>query len=137
MDDEVRGVLERIRHCAMPEGGAGCRGTWVRQEGEMRFASGSRWLPFKAEKWFGGPGIDFRWQAWIRMAPLMWTRVVDSFLLGKGTLTAHVFGILPAVRSRGLATDRGEALRGLAELPWRPFAFWETPHFTWSMAGEN
>jgi hypothetical protein len=94
-------------------------------------------LPFKAEQWFPGSGIDFRWQARIRMAPLVHARVVDSFQDGRGALTARVLGFVPVARSRGPATDRGEAMRGLAELPWRPFAFREAPYFTWESGGTD
>lgn len=133
----VTGLLERIRHCAMPEGTFECRGTWLRQEGEMRFAPDRPWLPFRAEQWFLGSGIDFRWQAWVRMAPLVRARVVDSFKGGRGMLTARIFGLVPVARSRGPATDKGEALRGLAELPWRPFAFREAPFLTWGTVGTD
>lgn len=126
-------LLERIRQCAMPEGSVACRGTWLRQEGEMRFDPGRPWMPFQAEQWLCGEGIDFRWKAWIRMAPLMRARVLDCFEGGRGRLTAMIFGLLPVARSRGPATDKGEALRGLAELPWRPSAFRETAQLQWAV----
>ncbi|MGO8952136.1 MAG: DUF6544 family protein [Rhodomicrobium sp.] len=135
MEDQVRSLLERIRRCAMPEGDVECAGTWVRQEGEMRFAPGGRWMRFEAEEWFEGSGIDFRWQAWIAMPPFFRTRVVDSFQKGRGVLTARLFGIIPVARSQGPATGLGEALRGISELPWRPFAFRESPCLTWEAAG--
>jgi hypothetical protein len=116
-------LLERTRHCAMPEGTIACRGTWLRQEGEVRFAPNRPWLPLRAEQWFRGGGIDFRWEARVRMAPLVYAGVVDCFERGRGMLTARVLGIVPVARSWGPATDKGEAMRGLAELPWRPFAF--------------
>jgi hypothetical protein len=76
--------------------------TWLRQAGEMRMAPDRPWFPFEAQEWFAATGIDFRWQAWVRMAPLVTARVVDS--------------------------DKGEALlRGLSELPWHPLGFLETP----------
>ena len=103
----------------------------------MRFAPDRPWLPFRAKQWFLGSGIDFSWQAWVRMAPLVHTRVVDSFEGRKGMLTARLFGLVPVARSRGPATDKGEALRGLAEMPWRPFAFSEAPFLTWQTAGTN
>jgi hypothetical protein len=131
MQELTHRLLERIRHFAMPEGPVECRGTWLRQQGEMRFAPDRPWLRFEAEQWCEGNGIDFRWQARARMAPFLNARVVDSFESGKGALTAKVLGIIPVARARGPETDRGEALRGLAELPWRPFAFREAPCFTW------
>jgi hypothetical protein len=130
-------LLERIRHCAMPVGTVECRATWLRQEGEMRFAPGRPWMPFKAEQWFRGDSIEFRWQAWVRMAPLLRARVIDAFEGGRGRLTALVFGLVPVANSRGAATDKGEAMRGLAELPWRPFAFRETPQLRWEITGAD
>ncbi|HTP28016.1 MAG TPA: DUF6544 family protein [Anaeromyxobacteraceae bacterium] len=127
----THGVLERVRRFALPEGVVACRGTWLRQVGEMRFGPDSRWLPFEAEQWFEGHDIDFRWQAKVRMAPLVSAEVVDAFKNGAGTLTARVFGVIPLARARGPETDRGEALRGLSELPWRPFGFGEGPSIIW------
>jgi hypothetical protein len=131
MQEQARELLERIRHFAMPEGSVECKGTWLRQVGEMRFAPDRPWMPFEAEEWFEGSGIDFRWRARVRMAPIMSARVVDSFEGGRGALTAKLFGIIPVARSSGPEADKGEALRGLSELPWRPFAFREAPGFAW------
>lgn len=51
--------------------------------------------------------------------------------------TARVLGFVPVARSEGQATDRGEAMRGVAELPWPPFAFREAPHLMWDIVGED
>jgi hypothetical protein len=137
MNEKAREVLERIRRYAMPDGEIECRGTFLRQEGEIRLAPDRPWLPFKAEQWFDGASIDFRWKAWAEMGPLLRIRAVDSFEAGRGALTVSAFGVVPIVRSLGPATDKGEALRGLAELPWRPFAFGEAPYLTWEAAGAD
>ena len=117
----------------MPHGEIACKATWLRQQGEMRFAPDRPWLPFTAEQWFQGDGIDFRWHARMRMAPLVSARVLDCFQNGAGILTAHILGFIPVARSRGPDTDRGEATRGLAELPWRPFAFRERSFLKWKI----
>ena len=84
-----------------------------------------------------GSSIDFRWRAWVRLAPLAPVLVVDSFGGGAGALSASAFGLLPLARGRGRDFDRGEAMRGLAELPWRPFAFGRLANVTWVAAGES
>ena len=132
MPGDAGGLLERIRAFAMPEGPLECRGTWLRQQGEMRFAPDRPWLSFEAEQWFEGNGIGFRWRARVRMAPFVRASVVDAFQNGSGTLTARVFGVIPVAQARGPATDKAEALRGLAELPWRPFAFGEGSGIAWA-----
>jgi hypothetical protein len=137
VDGQVQDVLQRIRRFALPEGPIDCRGIWLRQVGEMRFGPARAWSPFEAEQWLEGPGIDFRWRARVRMAPLVRASVVDSFEHGRGLLVARVLGLIPVVRSRGVDTDAGEAMRGLAELPWRPFAFREGPPFGWEARGAS
>ncbi len=117
----------------MPDGPLEARRAWLRQEGEMRLDPGRSWLPFRAEQWFTGEGIEFRWQARVRMAPLVSACVLDSFEDGRGLLTARVLGFVRVAHSEGAATDRGEAVRGLAELPWRPFAFRESPCLAWDI----
>ena len=52
-------------------------------------------------------------------------------------LMARVFGFVPVARSRGTATDKGEVMRGLAELPWRPFAFCQAPWLPWEAVATN
>lgn len=137
MSPQVSALLERIGRWALPEGISDCRGAWLRQEGEIRFTPDRPWLPFRAEQWFLGSGIEFLWQAQVRMAPLLRARVVDSFQGGQGKLVARLLGFIPVARSVGPATDKGEALRGLAELPWRPFAFREASLVTWEAAGPD
>lgn len=124
-------LLERVRHYALAEGDVPYRGTWLRQEGEIRFAPDRPWLPFIAEEWFSSPGIDFCWRAWTRRAPLGRARVVDLFRAGRGSLTVWMFGVLPVLRLRGSATDQGEALRGLGELLRHPSAFRDTASLHW------
>ncbi len=123
MPDDEASLISRVRRFAMPHGAVGGGGTWLRQRGEMRFAPDRSWMPFTAEQSFNGSGIDFRWVARVRMAPMVSARVVDAFENGAGSLVARVFGIIPVARARGPETDIGEALRGLADLPWHPMAF--------------
>lgn len=136
--ENMHALLDLIRRRAMPENDMTTyRGSWLRQTGEMRLAPERPWLPFEAQEWFEGSGIDFRWQASIRIAPFIMTRVVDCFQEGTGMLTASLFGIVPLIHARGPEIDKGEALRGLAELPWRPFGFRETPFLRWQTVGER
>jgi hypothetical protein len=132
MPDQGSSLVERVRCFAMPHGEVACRGAWLRQTGELRFGPDRPWLPFDAEQSFDGPGIDFRWAARVRMAPLLHARVVDAFQGGAGSLVARVLGIIPVARASGPDTDLGEALRGLAELPWRPMAFARASHLAFT-----
>ena len=123
MGFEASDLLERVRRFAMPEGDVEARAIRFSPEGEMRLAPDAPWRPFRAEQWMSGSSIGFRWRAWFRMAPFAPVLVADSFESGAGALSVAAFGLLPIARGRGADFDRGEAMRGLAELPWRPFAF--------------
>ena len=123
----VEQLLERVRRFAMPEGDVEPRDVRFAQEGEMRLAPEQPWRTFRAEQWMSGASIDFSWRAWFWMAPFAPVRVVDRFERGAGALTRAAFGLLPIARGRGPDFDRGEVMRALAELPWRPFAFRQLP----------
>ena len=134
MDNGADEILQRVRRFAMPEGDVEPRDFRFAQTGEMRLAPDQPWLPFTAEQWMSGGSLDFRWTAWSRLARVAPVRVVDALERGSGRLTVSAFGVLPIVRERGAALDRGEVQRALAELPWRPFLFgcarqmsWEAP----------
>ncbi len=135
MGAEVEELLERVRRFAMPERDAAPRDIRFAQEGEMRLAPDQPWRKFRAEQWMSGASIDFSWRAWFWMAPFAPVRVVDRYERGEGALTASALGLVSVARGRGPESDRGEILRALAELPWRPFAFRRMPHVTWEAAG--
>ncbi len=124
-------LLERMRRFAMPEGPVRCRRTWLLQVGEIRFGPAKRWIHFEAEETFDSSGVNFLWNASARMAPLVSAKVTDGFEGGRGFLIARWLGMVTLARSRGPDTDKGEAMRGLAEQPWRPFPFGETPNVAW------
>ena len=71
------------------------------------------------------------------MAGALHARVQDGFLDGRGFLRVVLFGLVPIARFEGEACDRGEALRGLAELPWRPWAFRQEPPLSWTHVGSD
>ena len=95
------------------------------------------WLPFTAEQWLLGSGIEFRWDARVRMAPLV-TRSCRRFLRG---WQRDVDGQGPRLYSGCAVVWPGNRQgRGHARLvrdSWRPFAFRETPCLTWDTVGTN
>jgi hypothetical protein len=121
--DQTLAVVEKVRRFAMSDPASPWSGARLRQHGEMRLGPDRPWMPFQAEQRFDGNGVNFRWEARVRMAPFLTAHVVDSFEHGAGGLVARVLGLIPVARARGPETDVAEAMRGLAELPWRPFAF--------------
>jgi len=115
----------------MPEGPVRCGKTWLRQVGEIRFAPTDPWKHFESDETFDLSGVNFLWNARVRMAPMVPAKVTDGFVEGRGFLTARRLGIVTPARFRGPDTDKGEAMRGLAEQPWRPLPFGDVPNVTW------
>jgi len=109
MDTRTQELLERIRRFAMSDNTVQCRGTWLRQVGEMRFAPDRPWFPFEAEQWLEGDGVEFRWKARARMAPLLRATITDAFQGGRGRLVARLFGVLPVrPESAPQSAERGQ-----------------------------
>ena len=136
MDSDSQNLLERVRRFAMPDGPVACRGFHLQQSGEIRLAPDKPWLPFEAEQWFEAAGLDFRWTARARLARILPVTVVDAFERGHGLLSVRIAGIIPVARAQGPQVDRGEVMRALAEMPWRPAGFLSSsgnaPQLAWS-----
>jgi uncharacterized protein DUF6544 len=126
-------LLQRIRNFAMPYGVPRCNQVFLRQVGEMRLGPDKPWLSFTAEQTLSAVFLDFRWQAHSRMFRFMPTTIIDAFEAQRGSLSVYVLGKFPIARFGGSAVDRGEVMRALAELPWRPFGFVEQTKVNWTI----
>jgi hypothetical protein len=107
------------------------------QTGEMIRKPGDRPLPFAAVQEYSVESVEFEWRAAFGPNRLVRLAVVDRYRDGEGLLTAKVWGLVPVVRSSGPETDRGEAMRYLAELPWVPYAIASNPELTWRELGDG
>jgi hypothetical protein len=92
---------------------------------------GGRKLEFSAVQELAVRTVEFEWRAAFGPNPLVRVIVVDRFRGGEGSMSAKVWGLIPASRSSGPDTDRGEAMRYLAELPWVPQAISANPGLSW------
>jgi hypothetical protein len=101
------------------------------QAGEMVQKPGGRRLEFRAVQEYAVDRVEFEWRASFGPNPLVRVRVVDRYRDGEGLLVAKVWGLIPATRSAGPETDRAEAMRYLAELPWVPHAIGANKQLSW------
>ena len=131
-------LLERIRKFAIvSDVPATYHGTYLRQVGEMRMSPADPWLSFKAEQTLSAAGVDFRWTARAHVARWLPATIVDAVASNRGILCVRVFGMFPVARFKGPRLDKGEIMRGLAEMPWRPTGFIDQPNLSWTTAAEN
>ena len=92
---------------------------------------GGRRLEFTAVEQYATDRVEFEWRASFGTNPFVRVRVTDRYRDGKGLLIARIWGLVPATRNTGPETDRGEAMRYLAELPWIPFAMKANRELSW------
>jgi hypothetical protein len=116
---------------ALSEGAPKPQRVRLRQTGEMVQKPGGRRLEFKASQQYATDRVEFEWRASFGTNPLVRVRVTDRYRDGEGLLVARIWGLVPATRSTGPETDRGEAIRYLAELPWVPFAMEANRELSW------
>jgi hypothetical protein len=128
-------VLSRIRRQAMPKGVIGCRRIHLHLEGEMRLTPQLPWMRFNAEQVFTGCNLDFSYRAWLQVPPSIPARVKDSLRAGKAASSVFLLGTLPIFWLGGPSVGRHEAVRSLAELPWRPFTFGCNLAIAWEALG--
>ena len=81
MDKLTLDLLERMRKFAMSKGPVRCGKTWLHQVGEIRFATTDPWKHFEADETFDSSGVNFLWNARVRMGPIVHAKV-DRFEAG-------------------------------------------------------
>jgi hypothetical protein len=101
------------------------------QTGEMVRRPGDKPLGFNAVQEYAVSTVEFEWRAAFGPNPIVRLTVVDRYRDGKGSLSARVWGLLPVTRNSGPDTDRAEAMRYLAELPWVPQAIGSNRELSW------
>lgn len=116
---------------ALPTGAETASRVRITQRGEMVRRPGEKALPFAATQEFSVHEVGFEWRASFGPNRLVRMIVVDRYRGGAGSLSARVWGLLPVTRSSGPETDRAEAIRYLAELPWVPHAIAANGELSW------
>ena len=127
LPDAIARHLDR----ALPEGAPEPQRVRLGQSGEMVQKPGGRRLEFTAVQQYATDRVEFEWRASFGTNPFVRVRVTDRYRDGKGLLIARVWGLVPATKNTGPETDRGEAMRYLAELPWVPFAMTANRELSW------
>jgi hypothetical protein len=136
MDDRTRELLQLIRNFALNERPTG-RSTWLKQEGELRLGPDQPWVPFEAEEKLEDGSLGFDWKASLHPSRFVTMTLVDRFHEGRGQLQVRVLGEVPISEWVGASIDRGEAIRALAELPWKPLGFGAVRRVDWASTSER
>src|SRR5689334_17357815 len=133
---QVPAIIESYARRAVPSGSVP-QMVRLRQRGEMRLRPGGRWCPFTAEQTMSVCEPGFVWLANMQLAPLVYARVIDAYVAGRGLLEARLYGSVPLARAVGPPIDRGELMRYLAELVWIPHAMLHNSQLRWHEIGND
>ncbi len=106
------------------------------QSVSMRLAPDQPWQELRATHLAGTRASGFVWHARGSMM-LVPIGVVDAFVTGTGLLNARILNTISVAHSEGEATDRGELLRYLAEIPLTPDAILNNPALVWKQIDER
>ncbi|ROU02464.1 DUF6544 family protein [Histidinibacterium lentulum] len=107
-------------------------GATLTQEVEMILREGAPWQPMNAAQAISAGRPAFAWVARVPAGPVPRFTVIDRYdPSGGGLLAVRLLGAVRIMRQDGPATDLGEAMRYLAELPWAPDAILGNPALDW------
>jgi hypothetical protein len=109
----------------------------LEQRGTFATAPG-KWAPFTAVEHFSVSPPGFLWDARIRMAPLVTTRVRDSYVGGAGSMRAAVAGFVTVADQRGTPEMASSSLlRYFAESAWLPTALLPSAGVRWAAIDDS
>ncbi len=107
------------------------------QNAEMRLQVDQPFFRLDASQLSGTRQPAFVWQAKGMMSAIVPLQVVDAYVEGVGGLEVRIAGSIPVASSIGPETDKGEAMRFLAELPWNPDAILNATGLIWRQVDET
>jgi hypothetical protein len=119
LDRSLRGRVEAITRVDLA------------QTGEILL--GKRWFPFQATQQFTTSPPGFVWDARVRLFPLVYATVRDSYVRGAASMRARAAGIVPLVNQSGKPElAAAELQRYLGEAVWFPTALRPGSNLTWT-----
>ena len=97
----------------------------LRQKGRMLLASGTPWVPLKAEQWYSVRPPGFVWYATLHIGRVPIVRARDMYRTGEGRMLIKAASLVTVADAKGKEFDQGEMVRYLSEMMWFPSAFLE------------
>ena len=92
----------------------------------MHLASGTPWVPLKAEQWYSVRPPGFVWYATLHIGPVPIVRARDMYLTGEGRMLIKAASLVTVADAKGKEFDQGEMVRYLSEMIWSHQPSWRT-----------
>lgn len=129
--DSLPVPVTRYFHFALKEGQPLIRWAQFRHEGS--FNLNGKWITFASTQSFSLHPPGFIWDADMRMNRLMNVRVRDSYVAGRGSMTAKVVSLVSVMEAHdNPKLDAGALQRYLAEAAWLPTALLPSENLKWT-----
>lgn len=111
----------------------------ISQIGTLRTdPTGERWMSFSAEHLVVPPANGFVWDARVTVAPLLYVRVRDSLIEGRGSgLVSFLSAFTLSAAADTPEMNSGSLHRFLAEAVWYPTALVPSPTLAWTAIDET
>lgn len=101
-------------------------------------ATGEQWRSFSSRQRVSTGRPGFVWDARIAMLPGVVVRVVDSYVVGQGLLTASIQGLFSVADMQGGGEiARGEFMRYFAEAVWYPTSLLRSQGVRWDAVDDR
>ena len=110
------------------------RSARLQQAGTFRPSLDGRWLPIRAEQYFGGDPPGFIWWGRVRVAPGIWIDARDESLNGIGSMLVRAESMVTLADVTGADLDESALQRLLGELVWMPTAYLDSRYIRWTEA---
>ncbi len=121
---------------ALQDGQTPIRTATIRHRGQ--FCLNEKWITFVSTQHFSAHPAAFVWDAKMRMNALLSVRVRDSFLGGRGAMSARIGSVFSVVNAHDDANlDAGALMRYLAELVWLPTALLPSQNLKWTAIDDH
>ena len=121
---------------ALQDGQKRIRTATIQHEGE--FCLNDKWIPFVSTQVFSAHPAGFVWDAKMKMNRLLNVRVRDSFLKGRGAMSAKFLSLISVMVAHDEPQlDAGSLLRYLAEAVWLPTALLPSQNLKWTAIDDH
>jgi hypothetical protein len=125
MLDDLPEPVQRYLRYAEVIGKPLVRRVHLRQSGRILLASGTPWIPLKAEQWYSVRPPGFIWSATVHVGPIPIVRARDMYRTGEGCMLIKAASLVTVADAKGVEIDQREMVRYLSEMIWFPSAFLE------------
>lgn len=103
---------------------------YIKQKGELKTDTDTRWLPFSARQFICTDEPGFVWRAHVRPLPFVHLSARDHYAQGRGNMLIKFLSLITIADESGAAIDQGVLSRFLAEMIWYPSVA-QNDYVTW------